>query len=79
MSVDSLSSNVYKLQKNMNVGRDDDEVGFYAETETEVRYSETWDLPTRGGRNNNQIPDDIRTQKDFLNFDWLIFWFWPNY
>ena len=28
---------------------DDDRVGFYPTTETEVRYSDTWDLPTRGG------------------------------
>ena len=45
----------------MNIGRDDDRVDFYAQTETEVRYSDTWDLPTREGWNNNQI-EDIRTQ-----------------
>ena len=28
---------------------DDDRVSFYPPTETEVRYSDTWDLPTRGG------------------------------
>ena len=57
-------------KRKLNVGRDDDRVDFYfyAQTETEVRYSDTWDLLTRGGRNNNQI-GDIRTQKDFLNFD----------
>ena len=48
-------------KKSMNVERDDDGVGFYPQTETEVRYSDTWDLPTRGGRNNNKI-HDIRTQ-----------------
>ena len=48
-------------KRNMNVERNDDEVGFYPQTETEVRYSDTWDLPTRGGRNNNKI-HDIRTQ-----------------
>ena len=53
-------------KRKLNVGRDDDRVDFYfyAQTETEVRYS---DLLTHGGRNNNQI-DDIRTQKFYKGF-----------
>ena len=52
-------------KRSMNVERDDDRVGFYPQTETEVRYSDRWDLPTRGGRNNNKI-HDIRTQNFYI-------------
>ena len=65
----------------MNVERDDDRVGFYPQTETEVRYSDRWDLPTRGGGiTTRNATSKLKTfRKDFLYFAMFTFWFEPNY